>query len=81
MSTPNYAFLPSPSGLQFSQWAAVAAEQLASYGVPAPPTDDSLWKEWASFFVDGSIPGTAVPSPHGFNDWQTWASILIGTLA
>lgn len=75
MTTP-FA-IPTPYGIEFSQWAAVVSEQLASYGVPSPPSED-LWKQWASE-VAGSSQLT-VPDPYGFSTWQDWAAALVGTL-
>lgn len=77
-SDVNYAFLPSPSTLKFMEWAPVAVEQLAAYGVPEPVSEDS-WRDWAATLANGALPGTPAPDPYGFPDWQSWASALIGT--
>lgn len=78
---PNYAFLPAPDQLQFTVWASIAAEQLAAYGVPAPPLDESMWQLWAANFVNGTVPGTQVADPYGFSTWQAWGQALVGTLS
>lgn len=81
MSSPNLAGLPGPDTLQFQQWALIAVEQLAEFGIPHPPADESAWSIWASNFSNGVIPGCAAPDPYGFNRWQDWAHALVGTIS
>lgn len=74
------AFLPEPSGLTFSQWGAVVAEQLSQYGVSAPYNDDS-WKTWvcALFYVPELV-AMNIPSAEGFDTWEPWAEQFIGSV-
>ena len=81
MSGPNYGFLPAPDQLQFTEWASIAAEQLAAYGVPTPSSDEATWQIWAANFVNVTLPGTQVADPYGFSTWQDWAHAVVGTLA
>lgn len=71
--------LPVPYGLKFTEWAAVASEQLAQYGIP-PAGSEADWQQWAGRFCDSGLPGVSAPRPEGFADWQQWASSLIGTI-
>lgn len=80
MSNPNFALLPTPIGIKFTDWASVVAEQLSTYGVSVPP-DEAQWRDWAAYFSSGAIPGAVVPNPYGFDGWQSWASALIGTIS
>jgi hypothetical protein len=80
VEVPNYGGLASPVGLQFVEWAAVAVEQLSSYGLPSA-SSDLEWQAWATNFSNGTLPGSQVPDPYGFSTWQDWAHALIGTLA
>jgi len=79
-TNPNFAGLPTPHGLKFSEWAQIAVEQFAQYGLHNAP-EESAWQQWAASFVDGTMPGYPAPSPVGFSSWQDWASALIGTIA
>jgi len=69
--------LPQPYGIKFADWGAVAAEQLAAYGVSAPPSEDD-WKSWvcALFYVPEL---SDIPSPDQFPTWQAWAYRFIET--
>lgn len=72
--------VPEPFGLKFSEWGALAAEQLAQYGVSAPINDDS-WKTWvcALFYVPELV-SMNIPSGDGFEDWSQWAQQFIGAV-
>lgn len=73
-------FLPEPAGMQFEQWGAVVAEQLAAYGVSAPYNSDS-WKTWvcALFYVPELV-AMNIPSAEGFESWEPWAAQFIGSV-
>lgn len=74
------SFLPEPSGLTFSQWGTVVAEQLAQYGVAAPYNDDS-WKTWAcALFYVPELVALNIPTPEGFDNWETWAVQFLGAV-
>ena len=79
-TNPNFVSLPTPDGLKFTEWAQIAVEQFSQYGLHVAP-DEATWQTWAASFTDGTMPGCPAPSPVGFNDWQSWASALIGTIA
>lgn len=66
-------FLPQPYGLKFTDWGALVAEQLATYGVSAPINEDA-WKTWVcALFYIPELTALGIPSPEQFPDWQTWA--------
>lgn len=61
-------------------WASDVAEQLASYNVPSPGTEDS-WKTWAASV--SSVPEVAAlgcidPAP--YSNWRDWAAALLFTV-
>lgn len=76
----NAAFLPQVEGLDFTQWGALVAEQLAQFGVSAPYNSDS-WKTWvcALFYVPELVEMN-IPSAEGFSTWQEWANQFIGSV-
>lgn len=78
---PNLAALPGPDTLQFQQWALVAVEQLADFGLPLPPIDEADWLHWADNFSNGVLLGSPAPTPYGFSNWRDWAHALIGTIS
>jgi hypothetical protein len=68
--------IPQPQGMVFADWAAVAAEQLAQYGVSGSSSDD--WKTWAyALFYVPELTARNIPSPDGFPDWTSWASRFV----
>ena len=64
--------IPQPQGLQFTEWAALVAEQLATFAVPAP-TDEKLWREWVEQLLQEPQLGFT-PLPTGHSTWIDWAS-------
>lgn len=71
-------FLADPYGLEFKDWAAMAAEQLAVDGIKAPSADVD-WRSWAAELQ--LAPDLAIlPDPYGFDTWQAWASSVIETI-
>lgn len=66
-------FLPQPYGLKFTDWGALVAEQLATYGVSAPTNEDA-WKDWVcTLFYIPELTALGIPSPEQFPNWQSWA--------
>lgn len=80
MPTPNLAGLPDPDTLKFQEWAFIAVEQLAEFGLPIPPIEEE-WPSWATSFNNGGMAGCPVPDPYGFATWQDWARAVIGTIS
>lgn len=65
--------LPSPIGLPWERWAAIASEQFAATECMAP-VPDVYWVQWAQVFCGiPSVAAVGVPVPQGFNDWRVWA--------
>jgi hypothetical protein len=64
----------------FESWAALMCEAYAGQQL-AIPTSQTDWYEWAAglkaidIFVNEGIPG-----PYIFNNWQDWASALVGAV-
>lgn len=73
-------FIPQTSGLKFSEWGALVAEQFAQYGVSAPYNDES-WKTWvcALFYVPELV-AMNIPGAEGFESWTDWADQFIGAV-
>ena len=73
-------YLPEPYGMEFVEWGAIVAEQLASFGVSAPYNNDS-WKTWvcALFYVPELV-AMNIPTADGFDDWSEWAKQFIGSV-
>jgi hypothetical protein len=73
-------FVPQPYGLKFTDWGALVAEQLATYGVAAPINEDA-WKTWVcALFYIPELTALGIPSPEQFPNWQTWAERFIACL-
>lgn len=71
------AVIPDPSSLEFLVWGNLVAEQLATYGVDAP-TSEELWREWACSLL--YVPQLAdVPDPTAFGSWREWGTRLLET--
>lgn len=64
--------IPQPQGLQFTEWGAQVAEQLAAYAIPTP-TDEKSWRDWAEQLLQEPELGFA-PFPVGHSTWIDWAS-------
>lgn len=79
MSTPDFSALPDPNTVQFTVWANVASEQLASFDAPIPPQDDKTWADWAAQLCGSEVSGATLPEPYGFTDWRSWACAVMGT--
>ena len=73
-------YFPDPIGLQFVEWGAIVAEQLAPFGV-APPINEDSWRTWvcALFYVPELV-ALNIPQPEGFDDWREWAQQFIGSV-
>ncbi len=71
--------LPDPNTLQFTEWAAVAAEQLASFDVPSPPAREADWPEWAARVCGSTVEGSPLPEPYGFKTWRDWAAAVLAS--
>lgn len=69
--------VPLPEATPFLRWAHILLEDLLSYNVPNPVSED-LWLEWATQLY--SIPemvGLGVVDPRGFGRWQDWATTFL----
>lgn len=72
--------IPQSFGLQFVDWGALVAEQMAEYGVAAP-LNETDWKVWvcALFYVP-EIASLNVPTPEPFATWQEWADMFVDSV-
>lgn len=71
----------NPMNTEFMRWASDLTEQLSSYNVPNPVSED-LWTVWASFIC--ALPVIAelgVQNPSTFGSWREWASRLIQAIS
>ena len=76
MSLPTLN-LPVPGSTPFLRWARILLEDLVSYNVPNPVSED-LWLQWATqvFFIP-EVQGAGVADPRGFSRWQDWAATFL----
>jgi hypothetical protein len=73
-------YFPNPEGLKFTEWGAVVAEQLATYGVAAPINEDG-WKTWVcALFMVPDLVSLNIPTADGIDSWQQWAEQFIGSV-
>lgn len=65
----------------FEEWSDFMYPTLEQYGVIEQFTYGSDWKSWAAGLLSlNPIAQLGVPQPYVFDDWQEWASRLIGAL-
>jgi len=65
----------------FEEWSDYMYPTLEQYGVIEQFTYGSDWKSWAAGLLSlNPIAQLGVPQPYVFDDWQEWASRLIGAL-
>lgn len=65
----------------FEEWSDYMYPTLEQYGVIEQFTYGSDWKSWAAGLLSlNPIARLGVPQPYVFDDWQEWASRLIGAL-
>ena len=68
-----------PRDLDWDDWCARMAELFAANQLGTVPEEN--WTDWASgmqgigYFVE-----SAIPDPRGYNDWQDWATSLVGII-
>lgn len=68
--------IPDPNTTPFDLWASVLTEQLASYNVPNPWTED-LWAAWAVRVVEvEAVAELGVADPRTFANWRDWGLAL-----
>lgn len=73
----NSITIPRPLELKFTEWGALAAEQLVRYGVAEPLSEDS-WKSWVCvLFYIPELDAKNIPSPDLYPRWQDWAEIFV----
>ena len=65
----------------FEEWSDYMYPTLEQYGVIEQFTYGSDWKSWAAGLLSlNPNAQLGVPQPYVFDDWQEWASRLIGAL-
>jgi len=70
----NDFLIPNPIGLDFIRWASVVTEELSSYNVSIPASEDT-WLSWAlQVFNINDLVEQGVPDPYGFSEWRAWAA-------
>ena len=74
------ALVYDPRFHDFKSWASLMCEAYAGQQLSIP-NDQTDWKEWAAglkaidIFTNEGIPG-----PYIYDNWQDWASALVGAV-
>lgn len=74
----DLALIYDPRGHTFESWAALMCEAYAAQQlmIPYPMMD---WKEWANGLCALDVfMNNGIPNAIGYEDWQDWASALVG---
>ena len=76
----NNAFVYDPRYHTFESWASLMVEQYAAQQLSIP-TADTDWKLWGQGLLAIDVfTNEAVPNPIQYDDWQEWASALLGAM-
>jgi hypothetical protein len=79
VATSN-AFVYDPRYHTFESWASLMVEQYAAQQLSIP-MDDTDWKLWGQGLLAIDVfTNEGVPNPEQFDDWQDWASALLGAI-
>jgi hypothetical protein len=64
----------------FDSWASLMVEAYAAQQLQIP-TPDLDWKGWAAglLAIDVFV-NEAIPDPYQFEEWQDWASAVVGAV-
>ena len=76
----SVALVYDPRFHTFDSWAALMCELYAANQLQVP-TSDLDWKGWAAGLKAIDVfANEAIPEPYQFNDWQDWASAVVGAV-
>lgn len=64
----------------FDSWASLMVEAYAAQQLQIP-TPDLEWKSWAAglLAIDVFV-NEAIPDPYQYEEWQDWASAVVGAV-
>lgn len=76
----SVALIYDPRFHTFESWACLMCELYASNQLQVPILDMD-WKSWAAGLKAIDVfANEAIPEPYGFEDWQDWASAVVGAV-
>lgn len=71
------AVLIDPRHIDWDRWCALFCEQFAD--VQVAPLPEDRWEDFADDIASRSYFSTyCFPGANGFDNWQNWASTLVG---
>jgi hypothetical protein len=74
------ALVYDPRYHTFESWASLMVEAYAAQQLQVPIVDVD-WKSWgAGLKAIDIFANEAIPEPYQFDDWQDWASALVGAV-
>jgi hypothetical protein len=76
----SLAVVYDPRYQDFDSWAALMCEAYAGQQlqIPGPGVE---WKSWAAGLKAIDVfANEAIPEPYGFDNWQDWASAVVGAV-
>lgn len=69
--------VPNPYATPWWRWSAWLVEELTTYNVPNPVTED-LWQNWAIIiFAIPELVEEGIADPRNFGSWQDWAASFL----
>lgn len=76
----SVALIYDPRFHTFESWACLMCELYASNQLQVPILEID-WKSWAAGLKAIDVfANEAIPEPYGFDDWQDWASAVVGAV-
>ena len=76
----SVALIYDPRFHTFESWACLMCELYASNQLQVPILDMD-WKSWAAGLKAIDVfANEASPEPYAFEDWQDWASAVVGAV-
>lgn len=76
----SVALIYDPRFHTFESWACLMCELYASNQLQVPILEMD-WKSWAAGLKAIDVfANEAIPEPYGFDDWQDWASAVVGAV-
>lgn len=74
------ALVYDPRYHTFESWASLMVEAYAAQQLQVPIVDVD-WKSWgAGLKAIDIFANEAIPEPYQFDDWQDWASAVVGAV-
>jgi len=74
------ALVYDPRYQDWNSWASLMCEAYAGQQLSIPSGEEH-WKEWAaSLKAIDTFTNEAIPGPYVYNNWQDWASAVVGAI-